>query len=347
MIIPEKLKKGDTVAIVSLSSGMGGEKEFLHRYEIGKERLEKVFGLNVITMPNALKGCDYLYKHPEVRAQDLMDAFKDKRIKAIFTMIGGDDSIRIIPFIDYEVIKNNPKIFIGYSDSTITNLILYKAGLVSYYGPAILSEIAENGRMHDYTRKYLEETLFKRENILIESSKEWTNDRIDWTDITKDYDFRKMYKEEHGYEVLQGSGKFEGKLLGGCLEVMNMIIGTDIWPNVNEWKNKILFIETSEMKPSPDDVTYFLRHLVALGIMNKINGIIIGKPKNETYYEEYKKVFIKVIGEEAGLKDLPIIYNVNFGHSAPMCTLPYGLNAIVNLENKTIIIENEKSYEPV
>ena len=74
----KKLKKGDTIAIVSLSSEMVGEKEFYHRYLLGKERLEKVFGLRVIAMPNALKGVEYLYKHPEARAKDLMDAFKNK-----------------------------------------------------------------------------------------------------------------------------------------------------------------------------------------------------------------------------------------------------------------------------
>lgn len=341
MIIPKKLKKGDTVAIVSLSSGMGGEKGFLHRYELGKKRLEKVFGLKVVTMPNALKGCDYLYNHPEARAIDLMEAFKDKNIKAIFTMIGGDDSIRIIPFIDYDVIKKNPKIFIGYSDTTVTNLLLYKIGLTSYYGPAILSEIAENGSMHDYTKKYLENAIFKNEDIVIESSKEWTNDKIDWTDPSKNNIFRKMIKEEHGYEVLQGSGVFSGDLLGGCLEVMNMIIGTEIWPKLEEWKDKILFIETSEMKPPVDNLIYFLRHLVALGIMNKINGIIVGKPNGEVYYEEYKKAFIKVIRNEAGLEKMPIMYNINFGHSAPMCTLPYGAHAIIDLDNKIITIKNK------
>lgn len=339
MIVPEKLKKGDTVALVSLSSGMGGEKEFYHRYLLGKERLEKEFGLNVVVMPNALKGCEYLYKHPEARANDLMEAFKNKNIKAIFTMIGGDDSIRIIPYIDNEVIKNNPKIFIGYSDTTVTNMLLYKNGLISYYGPSLLSEIAENGSMHEYTKKHLENALFKNDSIVIKFSEEWTNDRIDWTDETKNSEFRKMKKEVHGYEVLQGSGIFQGKLLGGCLDVMNMIIGTSIWPDVNEWENKILFIETSEEKPSPDNVVYFLRHLVALGIMNKINGIIVGKPKDEVYYDEYKKAFLKVIKEEENL-NLPILYNVNFGHSAPMCTLPYGINAVVNLDNKTITIEN-------
>ena len=117
MIIPKKLKKGDVVAIVSLSSGMGGDKIFMHRYELGKKRLEEEFGLKVITMPNALKGSEYLNKHPEARAKDLMDAFTNTNVKAIISMIGGDDTIRLLPYINYKTIKNNPKIFLGYSDT--------------------------------------------------------------------------------------------------------------------------------------------------------------------------------------------------------------------------------------
>lgn len=337
--IPPKLKKGDTVALVSLSSGMAGDSLFYHKYELGKKRLEDVFGLNVITMPNALKGSDFLYNHPELRAKDLMDAFANKEVKAIFTMIGGDDSLRLLPFIDYNVIKNNPKIFMGYSDTTVSNLIMYKANLMSYYGPALLSEFAENGAMHDYTKNYIFDTLFKTGKVIIESSNQWTNDRIDWTDASKDNDFRRMSNEEHGFEILQGGGSFSGELIGGCMEVLNMIIGTDIWPLIDKWENKVLFLETSEGKPSPDEVAYFLRHLSALGIINKLNGIIIGKPKGETYYEEYKSIIKKVISIECNKKDLPILYNVNFGHSAPMCILPFGSLVTVDLEKKQIVLE--------
>ena len=340
MIIPKKLKKGDLVAIVSLSSGMGGEPEFRHKYELGKKRLEEEFGLKVVTMPNALKGSKYLYLHPEARAADMMDAFKNNEIKAIFSMIGGEDSIRLIPYIDYNVIRNNPKIFIGYSDTTVNHFMIYKAGITSYYGPAILSEIAENGKIHDYTRKYLQQALFEKSDMIIESSPEWTNERIDWTDETKDTEFRKMQNEIHGFEILQGSGVVKGELLGGCLDVIPMIVGTEIWPKLDGWENKILFIETSEEKPNPDNVKYILRNLVAIGIIDKINGIIVGKPKGEVYYDEYKKVFHDVISIEAKKNTLPIIYNVNFGHSAPMCVLPYGATAILDLENKKIIISD-------
>ena len=108
MIKPYRLKKGDKVSIVSLSRGMVGEEMFIHKYEIAKKRLEEEYGLEVVAMPNALKGIEYLYLHPEARAQDLMDAFKDPEIKAIFNAIGGDDTIRLLPYIDYDVIRNNP-----------------------------------------------------------------------------------------------------------------------------------------------------------------------------------------------------------------------------------------------
>ena len=130
MIKPERLRKGDKVAIVSLSSGMLGEKEFIHKYYLGKQRLEEKFGLEVVTMPNTLKGIEYLREYPEKRAEDLMAAFKDKSIKAIICAIGGEETIRILPYIDYDVIKNNPKIFSGFSDTTANHLMLYKTGLI-------------------------------------------------------------------------------------------------------------------------------------------------------------------------------------------------------------------------
>lgn len=132
MIKPKRLVRGDKVAIVSLSRGMLGEKMFIHKFELAKKRLEEDYGLEVVPMPNALKGMDYLYQHPEARAQDLMDAFKNTEMKAVFNAIGGDDTIRLLPYIDFQVLQDNPKIFTGFSDSTTNHFMMYKAGLVSY-----------------------------------------------------------------------------------------------------------------------------------------------------------------------------------------------------------------------
>lgn len=338
MIKPARLKKGDMVAIVSLSSGTAGDEMFKHRYEQGKKRIEEVFCLKTITMPNALKGSEYLTKHPEARANDLMDALKDENIKGIICNIGGADTIRLLPYIDFDVIKNNPKIFMGYSDTTVNHFMMYKAGVTSYYGPCVMCQFAENYEMHNYTKKYIEEVLFdNKKDITITSSPEWTSEFLDWSNEEYDSQKRKMSLEEHGYEIIQGTGSFEGELLGGCLDVFPMFVGTSIWPQKEEWKNKILFLETSEDEVSPDYVEYYLRNLIAQGIIDEINGILIGKPQNEIYYNEYKEVYKRLICEEAGRPDLPILYNVNIGHTDPICILPLGQKIKVDLNKKEII----------
>jgi len=204
MIKPKKLKKGDKVAIVSLSSGLAGEELFRHRYELGKKRLEQL-GFNVVTMKNALKGIEYLYNHPEKRVEDFMEAILDKDIKGIICNIGGDDTIRLLPYIDFKVIANNPKVFMGYSDTTINHFMMQKAGVVSYYGPAVMTDFAENNNMHTYTLKYINEVLLEnREDILIKSSDKWTSEYLDWAIEENNNISRKMNEEKYGYEVLQG-----------------------------------------------------------------------------------------------------------------------------------------------
>ena len=204
MIKPKKLKKGDKVAIVSLSSGLAGEEIFRHRYELGKKRLEHL-GFNVVTMKNALKGIEYLYNHPEKRAEDFMEAILDKDIKGIICNIGGDDTIRLLPYIDFDAIANNPKVFMGYSDTTINHFMMQKAGVVSYYGPAVMTDFAENNNIHTYTLKYINEVLLEnREDIVIKSSDKWTSEYLDWAIEENDNISRKMNEEKRGYEVLQG-----------------------------------------------------------------------------------------------------------------------------------------------
>jgi muramoyltetrapeptide carboxypeptidase LdcA involved in peptidoglycan recycling len=339
MLKAKKLKPGDAVAIVSLSNGLAGEDLFRHRYELGKKRLEEEFGLKTITMPHALKDCEYLKAHPEARAKDLMDAFLNKDVKAIFCNIGGDDTIRLLPYIDFDIIKNNPKIFMGYSDTTVNHFMMYKAGLVSFYGPTVMCEFAENKKMHEYTEKFVKDILFdNKENVVIESSPTWTSEFLDWCVPENDDIARKMEDEKYGFEVLQGNGTVTGKTIGGCLDVFCMFIGTDIWPNKDEWQDKILFLETSEDEVVPMMIEYFLRNLIAQGIIQKLKGLIIGKPKNEKYYEEYKEVYKKVISEEAKCPNLPILYNVNIGHASPICIMPYGINVELDLDNKKITI---------
>ncbi|WIV10514.1 S66 peptidase family protein [Proteiniborus sp. MB09-C3] len=341
MIRPKRLKPGDRVAVVSLSWGGLGDKNLIHKYDIAKERLEREFGLEVVAMSNALKGSKFIAEHPELRAKDLMDAFEDNTISAIFCAIGGDDSIRLLPYIDYEVIKNNPKIFMGYSDSTISHLMMYKAGLVSFYGPSVMCEFGEYVSMFEYTKTSVSKMLFEdTKGYQILSSPEWSDDFIPWDEKNR-HVAKKLKPEKHGYEILQGTGKVRGHLLGGCLDVFMMCIGTEVWPALEEWKDTILFIETSEDKPSPDFVKWTLRNLAAQGILKVIRGILVGKPQGEVYYEDYKSAILQVVAAEEHLINLPILYNVNFGHAMPIGILPYGIMTEIDCEEKSItLLEN-------
>lgn len=336
LVKPEKLKPGDKIATVSLSWGGAGDADLLWRYHLGKKRLQEQFGLEVVEMPNTLKGSDYLYHHPEKRAEDLMAAFSDSSIKAIFSCIGGDESVRILPYINFDIIKNNPKIFIGYSDTTITHFMCMKANLSSFYGASILAEFAENIKIFDYTAHWIKKTLFSTSPIgLIPATAQWTGERIEW--LESNTSIAKNMIENQGYEFLQGRGVAKGPLIGGCIEVMEMIKGTSLWPSNERFEDAILFFETSEDMPEPSYIEYWLRNYGSQGILQKAKAIVFGKPYQEKYYEEYKNSIMKIVSE-LKVFDLPIVYNMSFGHNEPMICLPYGAMAEIDCDNKTFSI---------
>lgn len=334
LIKPQKLKKGDTIATVSLSWGGAGDPDLLWRYNLGKERLETEYGLKVIEMQNTLMGSEFVYNNPEKRAKDLMNAFKNPEIKGIFSCIGGDDSIRMLPYIDFNIIKDNPKIFLGYSDSTITHLICYKAGITSYYGPSILAEFGENIKIFDYTGHWIKKVLFEDTEIgVIPASTTWTGERIQWLEENKN--MVKKMEINTGYDFIQGDSIVQGRLWGGCLEVLEFAKETILWTDLEE--DTILFFETSEDTPAPDLLKYWLRNYAAIGLLQKAKAILFGKPYQAKYAGEYKDV-IKTVLNEYKILETPVVLNMSFGHNQPMCILPYGAMAEVNCNDKTFSI---------
>lgn len=354
---PNALKKGDKVAIVSLSSGILGEEFCSHQLNLGKQRLMKL-GLEPVFMPHALKGLDYLKQHPEARAQDLKDAFQDPAIKGIICAIGGDDTYRLLPFLleDKEFIQNvqtNPKLFTGFSDTTVNHLMFYQLGMVSFYGPNFINDLAELAdNLLPYTESTLHSYLEGQEQHEILSSKYWYEERTDFSPAAVGTE-RIQHLEKNGYEVLQGAGSFSGPLLGGCLESLYDLLAGErypdevevsqkyhLFPSIEQWEGKILFLETSEEKPTPEELEKELWALKQTGIFSAIKGILIGKPQDEMYYEAYKEIYKKVVSDDT----LPILYNVNFGHAYPHCALPYGVDTTVDLTRKTISF-NESYFQ--
>lgn len=333
---PQMLKAGDRVATVSLSWGGAGDEELRWRYQQGKERLQTIFGLEVIEMEHTLAGSEYIYQHPEKRAEDLMKAFADPEIKGIIACIGGIESIRMLPYIDYELIYHNPKVFIGYSDSTTTHMICNKAGISSIYGPTLLMDFAENVAMDPYTVEYINRTLFSKDPVgLIEPAREWTSEYLPWLVTNKNTARKKQ--PNAGYELLQGLGKARGRLLGGCLEVFDMLRGTKLFPEPEEFEDTIVFFETSEDKPPVWFVEVALRTLGIKGILGRVRGMIFGKPQDEAFYHEYNEVIKKIL-KEYNREDLPVLVNMNFGHTEPKFCLPYGALAEIDCENQSFTI---------
>jgi muramoyltetrapeptide carboxypeptidase LdcA involved in peptidoglycan recycling len=274
-----------------------------------------------------------------------MEAFEDINIKGIICAIGGDDTIRLLPYINIDVIKKNPKIFMGYSDSTSNHLMMYKAGLVSFYGPSVMCEFGEYVSMFDYTVQAVRKFLFEdTTGYKIESSPVWSKDYIPWSEENM-HTAKVLEKEDNGYEVLQGDGIVTGHLLGGCVDTFIMSNGTSIWPTIEEWTGAIMFIETSEDHPSPEILKWIFRNLAAQGILKVIHGILVGKPEGGIYYNEYKNVLLQVVKEEEHLSKLPVIYNVNFGHAVPIGILPYGIRTKLDCDNKEIILMESATEE--
>ena len=372
MFFPQQLQKGDKVAVICLSSGVIGEPYCAHEKELGIKKLRE-FGLEPVFTEHALMGMDYILRHPEARAADLKAAFLDDSIKGIITSIGGIETFRTFPYLmeDDEFInavRQHPKFFLGFSDTTNNHFMFLRLGLQTFYGQAFMCDLAElSGDMLPYSTAQFESCFKPYHGRIITPSDVWYEERTDFS-ASAVGTMPVSHKEEHGYELLQGAPIFEGELLGGCIDSMGdmLMAGSiehygslleaefkscpqlkedftkqteitqkyNIFPAADEWREKILFTETSEVMPTPELLCEYLTALKNMGVFANISGIIVGKPMNEKYYEEYKDVWRDTVGNEK----LSILYNVNFGHASPRAILPYGALARVNAEKQEITL---------
>ncbi|MDO8729023.1 MAG: LD-carboxypeptidase, partial [bacterium] len=180
IINAQKLKKGDLISILSPSAGLG--ELFPHRIENGIKYLEKI-GFKVEVEKNALKRKNWVSGSIKERVDDIHSAFKNKKVKAIICTIGGNHSNQLLKYLDFKLIRNNPKIFLGYSDITVLHNAIYKkAGLRTFYGPCIISEFGEYPEMLPFTKNYFDKTLIEGAVGNIKPSKEWTDEFLNWFD---------------------------------------------------------------------------------------------------------------------------------------------------------------------
>lgn len=324
IIKPMALKEGDKIGIVSPSSTI---KNFPRRLERGIKALESL-GLKVVLGKNAKNSQGHNAGTPKERAEDINDFFRDKEIKAIICSTGGWNSNAILPLLDYEIIKKNPKIFCGFSDVTAINLAIYrKTGLVTFNGPTVLPTFGEFGRPFDYTIKWFRKVLFQNSLIgKLDYPKEYTEEILWWE--KEDIRIRKTKKISP--PIFLTEGVCEGILVGGNLNTLCILGGTEYMP---DFEGKILFIEEEEESTSSIERNLF--YLEQLGIMQKIKGILFGRPFNFTT-DSKERTLYDILKEFGNKYEIPVVADVDFGHTNPIMTLPIGIKAKINSQKREI-----------
>ncbi len=337
MIKPRPLRRGDKVAAVTLS--WGGPGAFPHRYEVGREQLEEALGVQVVETKHALADPEWIYRNPRARADDLMEALIDPSIRAIVSTIGGDDSVRVLPHIDLDTIRANPKIFMGYSDTTMTHMAFYKAGVTSFYGPSVMAGFAENAGTFQYMVDSIRRTLFRAEpiGVIAPNRGGWTVEHLDWGSPENQTIPRKR-QPSTPWRFLGPDTAVRGPLVGGCADSLEILKGTPYFPSPTVWDDAILFLEMSEAARPPEQLQDWLRSYGTLDVLRRLGGILFGRPGGGIPQEDfvtYDDVLLRVL-EEFGAHDVPIVTNMDFGHTDPMFVIPYGIEAEIDPTRETV-----------
>ncbi len=339
LIKPQKLNKGDTVALISPSWGCAGAPRVKWKYKLGCERLEEI-GLNVISAPNALRGETFLHQNPEARAYDVVWAFSKPDVKAVICNIGGNDSERLLKYIDPEVIINNPKIFCGYSDAMSLHLYFNQLGLMTYYGDNLLTAIAEQSGWHSYSKAAFLKAFFDDSVI----GKILPSDEVSYSENNHtDRTYEKKYIKHPGYKVIQGTGTVCGKLIGGHGGIVEYGKDSLIKLTADDFKNRILFFEDIEKVCDYEYLHRFFRQLGQKGWLQLLNGIIIGQIKIGENFKQLSESVKNVISGEYNLTDMPVIYGLNIGHISPITIIPYGAEARISIDDDYIRFEITES----
>jgi len=307
MIIPDKLKIGDEIRIIAPARSLGLLSD--ETKAIADSRL-KDLGFTV-TFGNHVDELDQFASSTiESRIDDLHQAFADKNVKGILTVIGGFNSNQLLSYIDWDLIKANPKIFCGYSDITaLNNAIFAKSGLVSYSGPHYSSF---GQKLHfEYTLDYFKKCCMSDDAYTVLPSKEWSDDQ--WY---KNQDDRNLVRNE-GWLVIN-EGEASGTIIGSNLCTLNLLQGTDFFPNL---KDTALFLEDDSESLS-HTFDRDLQSLIHLPDFSEVRAIIIGRFQKASEMTNDK--IIEIIRTKKELDSIPVVANVDFGHTDPRITFPIG-----------------------
>jgi muramoyltetrapeptide carboxypeptidase len=290
VLVPSKIVPGDTVGIVSPAGSLKGDK--IESFHKGIKYLQdKGFRLKIGT--HVLTEYGYLAGNDKQRVDDLNKMITDPEIKAIIATRGGYGSSRILSGIDYDAIKKHPKILVGYSDITCIQLALFmKTGLITFSGPMVAIEMGSG--IHPKTENFF------------------------WDIITLSAPQKMIVSKEHNPIILYRDVS-EGRLLGGCISLVNACIGTPYLPDMTD---SILFLE--DINEDVYRIDRFFSQLANTGILETINGLILGQFIGCQVDEKSNFTLVQVVEEYTKKLKIPTILNFPYGHGEIKYTLPIG-----------------------
>lgn len=337
-----KLKKGDKVAVLSPSLAAPGIWPWV--YDLGCQRLKDIFGLETVEFPATKK----IGASGKERTKDLIDAFENKEIKAVIASLGGDDQITYIKNLPEKPFINNPKPFFGYSDNTHFINHLWLCGISSFYGGSLFTEFAMQKEMDEFTVEYLKHAFFDDGLFELKSSPIFNDIDLNWND--KNTLSQKRRYQENNCWFWNGENNAEGITWGGCVESIDELLRHGITiPSLEDYKNIVLFLETSEEIPSHDYFRRVLRALGERGILKNIRGLLIGRPKawefnkqnsdeeKENYKRGQREMVLEIVRKYN--QNIPIIQNLDIGHTSPQICLPTGKFIKIDSNRKNISVE--------
>ena len=323
LALPRRVGPGDAVALVSPS--WFGAGAFPHRVDRGRAYLESL-GLHLKVMPNALAMGDWTAGTPGQRADDLHAAFADPEVAVVLCAIGGNHSNELLDLLDYDLIRSHPKVFQGLSDITVLHCALHRhAGLATFYGPALVTNLAEYPAVFEQTDGSMRAAWFGDGPIEYEPATEWTDEFLNFgtkADLTR----ARIRVPGDGWVWLH-PGMTESQIFGGCLESLCWHVkGSPEWPDL---EGCVLLLEPSEDAPSPAEVSSYLTDLRRLGALDQISGLVFSRPIN--YRVEDISILWNVVRDATDGLGIPVLANFDCGHSDPMLTVPLG--AVVRLDS--------------
>jgi muramoyltetrapeptide carboxypeptidase LdcA involved in peptidoglycan recycling len=310
-------------------------------FDLGLSNLRERFGLRIKEYPTARMPAAETYRNPKIRAEDINRAFADPEVNAIFASIGGDDSIRILPYLDMATIVANPKVFMGYSDTTTMLAYLNVHGLVTFNGPAVMAGFAQMQSLPLQFEEHVGDILFEpSDRYQYAPFGKWSDGYPDWKDPSNNGKVEPPKTESRGWQWVQGSGVARGTLFGGNIEVLDFLKGTRFQPPSEHWKGKIVFFETSEDKPSVSEIVYTLRNYGMQGVLDEISALLFGRARSYSEAEklELEAAVRRVVSVEFGNETLPIVMNLDFGHTDPQWIMPLGVKAEIDCDRRTIAL---------